>query len=300
MSSAWLIGVPAAVGAAASFGGASLLQHRATHAVPERAPARFGLLVELIQLPGFRYGVVLAALGFALQVLALHAAPLAVVQPILVTGVLFYLLWTVVFLGHRVDPRLALGAVLALVGLAGFLVVAAPSAGDSNIGGAAVIPLGIGLGTVVLLCLWVAARTPHQYRSIPLAVATAVFYGVTAGLVRSLVTLPVDGVGGFFSQWQVYAIIVAGPLGFLLNQNAFQEGVVGSLAVGIITIGDPMVSIGLGVAWFGDHLSGGAWAVTAQVVLLCLMAGGVAILTHRATLIAAAIRSRLTQPGYES
>lgn len=293
MTPAWLVGAPVALAAAAFFGGASLLQHQATHEVPEGSPLRPSLLVELVRIPGFRYGVICAATGFALQIIALHAAPLAVVQPILVTGVLFYLLWATVFFDRPVDPMLVLGAVLALVGLSGFLVIASPSAGSSNISGAAVVPLGIGLAGVVVICLAVATRVQHENRSIPFAIATAVFYGVTAGLVRSLVTLPFDGVSGLFTHWQLYAIVVVGPLGFLLNQNAFQEGVVGSVAVGVITVGDPMVSIGLGVAWFGDRLSGGAGAIAAEVVLLMVMAGGIVILTHRANLMAATIRASL-------
>lgn len=293
MSTDWVIGAPAAVAAAASFGGASLLQHQAAHEVPERVPLRLGLLVELIQIRGFRYGVICAALGFGLQILALHAAPLAVVQPILVTGVLFYLLWATVFFDRPVDPMLALGAVLALAGLSGFLLVASPSAGSSNISGVAVIPLGIGLALVVVVCLSIAARSRHENRAIPLAIATAVFYGVTAGLIRSLVTAPIDSIGGVFTAWQLYAIVAIGPIGFLLNQNAFQEGVVGSVAVGIITVGDPIVSIGLGVAWFDDRLTTGAGAITGEVLLLILMAGGIVMLTHRANLMAGAIKESL-------
>ncbi|MDN5797377.1 MAG: DMT family transporter [Intrasporangium sp.] len=290
MSSTWLVGAPAALVAAAFFGAAGVLQHQAARSVPERVPLRVGLLVQLVRIPGFRYGVICAALGFGLQILALHAAPLPVVQPILVTGVLFYLLWGTLFLDRPVDPKLVLGALLALAGLSGFLVVASPTAGTSNISGVAVLPLSIALAGVVVICLAVAARTHSENRSIPFAIATAVFYGVTAGLVRSLVTQPYDGVGGLFTHWQLYAIAVVGPLGFLLNQNAFQEGVVGSVAVGIITVGDPMVSIGLGVAWFGDRLTEGPAAVTGQVLLLILMTGGIVILTHRANLMALAIR----------
>lgn len=293
MNTTWLIGAPAAVTAGASFGGASLLQHQAAHEVPERVPLRLGLLLELIRIRKFRYGVGCAAVGFGLQIVALHAAPLAVVQPILVTGVLFYLLWATVFFHRPVDPMLALGALLALAGLSGFLLIASPRAGSSNISGVAVIPLGIGLAAVVMVCLFIAARTRHENRTIPFAVATAVFYGVTAGLIRSLVTAPIGGVGGLFTAWQLYAIIAIGPIGFLLNQNAFQEGVVGSVAVGIITVGDPMVSIGLGVAWFEDRLTGGAGPVAGQVLLLMVMAGGIVMLTHRANQVAGAIRESL-------
>lgn len=293
----WLVGVPAAIGAAASFGGAGLLQHHATQEVPEQAPLRARLLVDLLRIPSFRYGVVCAAVGFALQIVGLHAAPLAIVQPLLVTGVLFYLGYATAFLHRRPDPGLFGGAVLAVAGLATFLLVASPSPGSTNIGGRAVVPLAIGLGAVVLASLFVASRLPHRVRALALAVATAIFYGVTAGLVRSLVTSTGLGVSQLLTHWQLYALVVVGPLGFLLNQNAFQEGTLGSVAVAIITVGDPLVSIGLGMGWFGDSLKVGPAAVAGEVAALAVMAGGIVLLTRHAQQVAEEVRAGGRRPS---
>lgn len=291
-SAAWLFGVPAAVGAAASFGGAGLLQHHSTHLVPERQPMNAALLRDLLAIRAFRFSLVAAATGFALQVLALHAAPLAVVQPLLVTGVMFYLLYAAVFLHRPVDAGLLTGAALAVAGLTGFLLVAAPSAGSATIGGAAAVPLALGLVGLVIAALWVSARVAHRLRPLPLAVATAVCYGVIAALVRSLTSITPLSAGALLQHWQLYAVVVVGPLGFLLNQNAFQEGRLGSVAVAVITVGDPLVSISLGIAWFGDTLRSGAWPVLGEVGTLAVMAGGIVLLTARAQQVAAAVRSQ--------
>jgi hypothetical protein len=288
----WLVGVPAAVGAAASFGGAGLLQHHATHVVPERQPLNAALIRDLLTVPAFRFSLVAAVLGFALQVVALHAAPLAVVQPLLVTGVMFYLLYAALFLHRPMDSGLVAGAALAVAGLAGFLLVAAPSAGSATIGGATVLPLGVGLAVLVLAALWTATRLPHRLRPLPLAVATAVCYGVIAALVRSLTSIQPLSPGAVVHHWQLYAVVVVGPLGFLLNQNAFQEGRRGSVAVAVITVGDPLVSISLGTVWFGDSLRSGAWPVLGEVAALAVMAGGIVLLTFRAQQVAEAVRSR--------
>jgi hypothetical protein len=288
----WLVGVPAAVGAAASFGGAGLLQHHATHVVPERQPLNAALIRDLLTVLAFRFSLVAAVLGFALQVVALHAAPLAVVQPLLVTGVMFYLLYAALFLHRPMDSGLVAGAALAVAGLAGFLLVAAPSAGSATIGGATVLPLGVGLAVLVLAALWTATRLPHRLRPLPLAVATAVCYGVIAALVRSLTSIQPLSPGAVVHHWQLYAVVVVGPLGFLLNQNAFQEGRRGSVAVAVITVGDPLVSISLGTVWFGDSLRSGAWPVLGEVAALAVMAGGIVLLTFRAQQVAEAVRSR--------
>lgn len=298
----WMIAVPAAVGAAASFGAAGLLQHHATQEVPPQQPLRVKLILDLLAIRGFRYGVFFAALGAGLQVVALHSAPLAVVQPLLVTGVLFYLGYAVVFLHRPLDVGLVFGAVLALGGLVGFLLISSPTVGPDNITGAAVIPLAIGLAVVVAVSIWVAARLSHRLRAIPLAVATAVFYGATAGLVRSLVTSTHLALPDLFGHWQLYAVMVIGPLGFLLNQNAFQEGVLGSVSLAIIDVGDPLVSIGLGIAWFGDKLTVGADPIIEEVLLLAVMAGGILLLSRRAqqvadTLSASSVPTGSVRPG---
>ncbi len=281
--------VVVAILAAASFGTAGVLQHQATQQAPERAPLEPQLLWDLIRIRSFRWGVVLGALGFALQVVALRLAPLTLIQPLLVTGVLFYLLAGALLVRRPPDRVLLGGALLALAGLSTFLVIARPSGGDEHFSGSAALPLGIALIGIVGGCLALSRKMSEDVKALPIAVATAVCYGVTAGLVRSLVVQ--GGVGELFSQWQLYAIIVVGPAGFLLNQNAFQEGTVGSLAVATITVGDPVASIAVGVAWLGETIHGGAWQTPVQVVALAVMAGGVVVLANRAQQIGEYIRA---------
>ncbi len=274
------IAVPIAIAAAAAFGSAGVLQHRATHETRPRKPLEPGLLLDLIRLAGFRSSVLLGVLGFVLQVVALRFGPLIMVQPLLVTGVLFYLLLASALSHRRPDRGLMLGALTALAGLSAFLVIARPSGGGDQFNGSAALPLGIGLVIVVAACLVVSTQVANEVRALPLAVATAVCYGVTAGLVRSLTVHGLDWT--ILTQWELYAIAIVGPAGFLLNQNAYQSGMVGSLALAIITLGDPLVGIGIGVAWLGERIGAGAWAVLGELLALGVMATGTAALAHRA------------------
>jgi drug/metabolite transporter (DMT)-like permease len=285
-----VIAVPAAVGAAASFGTAGVLQHRATHETRQRRPLSPALLVDLVRLAAFRSGVLLGILGFALQVLALRFGPLILVQPLLVTGVLFYILVASAFGHHKVDGGLVAGVVMALSGLSVFLVVSNPSGGNGRFTSAAALALGLGLVGVVVVCLAVVAVSSSEVRTIPLAIATAVFYGATAALVRSLTTQRLDS--SVFGDWQLYAIAVIGPAGFLLNQNAYQQGRFGSVALGIITVGDPLVAIGLGVASLGEEISSAPWSVVGEVLSIVVMVGGVFLLAFRAQRLAEELQSR--------
>ena len=282
------VAVVAAIAAAFCFGAAGVLQQAATHRIPERPALSPAILVDLIAIPSFGLGVLLGAAGFALQVTALSFGALIVVQPLLVTGVLFYLLIAARIRRVHPDPGLVLGVLITLAGLSAFLVVARPSGGGGQIAGQDALPLGIGLVVVVLFCVMLASRMRSERRTLPLAGATAVCYGVTAGLVRSLTTSGLDS--SVWRQWELYAVVIVGPAGFLLNQNAFQKGTVGSVALGIITVGDPLVSIAVGVLWLGEVLTAGAAAIVGEVVAVGVLVAGVFVVCARAQKVAEQIQ----------
>ena len=278
----WWLAVPLAIAGAAAFAGAAYLQHLGARRAPDHGPMRPRLLWDLLQQRTFRWSILLSVSGFVLQVAALRLAALAVVQPLLVTQLLFYLAIAALRERRRPDTRLLLAALMAMAGLAGFQLVAHPAqpAAPASFSGVATIPLGIALGALVL-CALASTRVLHaEWKALPFAAATAVFYGVTAGLVRSLVTSVEHE--SWYAQWELYAIIVIAPIGFLLNQNAFQEGRIGSVAVATITVGDPAVSIGVGAAWLGESLQSGLWWTVAQILTLVLMTSGIVLLADRA------------------
>lgn len=75
---------------------------------------------------------------------------------------------------------------------------------------------------------------------------------------------------------------MVGPTGFLLNQNAYQQGPLGSVSLAIITIGDPIVSIGIGVVWLGEAIGHQPWSIAVEVIALTVMIAGVVLLASRA------------------
>lgn len=294
------IAIPAALCAALSYGSAGVLQHRATHQAPERPPLRPRLLLDLIGLRAFRSGAVLAALGFILQVVALRFGPLTLVQPILVTGLLFYLGIASAMRKQWPDHWLLLGAVMTLLGLSGFLLAAEPKPGTGSLDSDDAFPLGLALAAAVAVCLAVSSRLGHEARTVPLAAATAVFYGVTAGLISSLVSVSSSDGGVIWQKWELYAVIVVGPMGFLLSQNAYQTGLYGSVALAIMTVGDPLVSIGIGVLWLDERIDTGAVSAALQGIALTLMTAGVVVLAARAQSLAERLQSgqvREAPPG---
>jgi hypothetical protein len=83
------IAVPAAILGAAGFGLASAAQQRATHEVELAPTLSPRLLVDLTKRPMWLLGLAATGAALVLQLVALAYGPLAVVQPLLVTGVAF-------------------------------------------------------------------------------------------------------------------------------------------------------------------------------------------------------------------
>jgi hypothetical protein len=182
-----VVAVPAAVLSAASFGLDSALQQRATKQVPIAAPDDPRLLVRLVRQPAWLLRVGWVAVGFALQVVALAFGPLVLVQPLLVTGVLFGTVFSAVPARCRIDGQILLGTTACVLGLAALLTLARPSDTGGELADLPrLIPLAVALAVIIVGCLMMAVvvRISGAAQVAALAMATGVLYGVTAGIVK--------------------------------------------------------------------------------------------------------------------
>jgi drug/metabolite transporter (DMT)-like permease len=276
-----ILPVSAALAGALVYGVTGVLQQRATHRIENHD--QLGFIRGLIRQPMWLLSTIGSVLGFALQGLALGSGPIVLVQPLLVTGVLFAAL-TGFLLAHRpVDWPLMGSLLLTAGGLAAFLLVARPAAGPDTLTQKDVLPLAVGLFVLLLGCLSYALRSRGLARSLALALASGIVYGVTAAVAK--VTIGAFQSGGFsagVSHWSLWSLVVLGPLGFLLNQNAFREGEWVSPPLAVITVTDPLVGIGIGVLWLGEDIAGTPGAIVGEVLGLAAMALGVWLVAHRA------------------
>jgi hypothetical protein len=123
---------------------------------------------------------------------------------------------------------------------------------------------------------------PRRYRSLWLATACGADFGVTAFLLKVVPdTLP-QGFGDPLRQWPLYLLVIAGALGFILNQNAFQAGALIAPVLAIITALDPLVSIGIARVWLHESFGSSPSELAAEALSLTVMTGGIAALAHRA------------------
>ena len=277
-----LIAIPGAVGAAACFGITAVLQHRATQRTPTRHAMNPRLVIDLLRQPMWVAAIFLNILGTLLQVLALRFGPLIMVQPLLVTGLLFSVVIGSIAAGRRPDRVLLGGAFCCIAGLAMFLLIARPGSGSETLELSDMLPLVIALSCVLALCLAVSSRGHGQVPALALGVAAGVLYGVTAGFIKVVTHEASQSLFSPLSGWTLYALLIIGPLGFLLNQNAYQVAAAASPVLAVITIVDPIVGIIVGRLWLGEHVNLGLAALAGQIVALAVMAAGIGLLAHRA------------------
>ena len=258
--------------------GAALEQKEASATATQRV-VHPGLLWQVLRRPVWLAGFAVMGVGEVLHVLALAWAPLAVVQPIGVTTVLFALPHR----GPSRPPPAASGelaaAAVTVAGLAALLTGMKVSTAEPALSGhdLAVLAPAVGGGLAVLTL--VALRASGALRTLLLGCGSGVAFGATAALVRLLThRVELHGVSGLVG-WVSPVIAVTAVAGLLLEQGAYKSGHLG-VAVAGYTVTDPLVAVALG-AWVLHQPARASHPLWAAGEALVVMTG--VILLARAT-----------------
>jgi len=266
--------------AALSYAVGSVAQQKAAAEVPTGEATGTRLLLRLVRRPLWVVGVMGDALGYAGQAVALGLGSLVLVQPLLVTSLLFALPLSAVWAGRRLRPSDGAWALLLTAGLAAFVVVGDPSGGRDTAPLGSWLATAAVLGPVVVGCL-IGAQLSASARAVLLAVATGILFGVAAALTKSTISVLGDGVGELLASWELYALVVAGAGGFLTQAEAFQAGSL-QASLPVMTVLDPVVAGLLGVTILHEDVkaTGAEWAVI--VVAVAVMTGATVALARGA------------------
>ncbi|QPP11081.1 hypothetical protein G4Z16_28345 [Streptomyces bathyalis] len=240
--------------AALANAAASVLQRRA--AATERITSsgrRFSWLTHLLHRPVWMWGTGMLVFSGIFQAGALATGPLAVVQPVMATELLFTLVVGSFFFHRRPDKR-AWWAFLSMVtGLGVFLVLIDPSTGTTRVPVGRWVATGAVLLALVLLLLLLATRLPSSPRATVLGTATAFGFSSTAALMKDAVARLSDGLVALLTAWQTYGVAVIGLASFLLLQMTLRAGTLVA-SQPALTLGDSLMSLVLGAVLFEEHL----------------------------------------------
>jgi drug/metabolite transporter (DMT)-like permease len=222
-----LIAVVAAFAAALGFALASVWQQQAAASVPAKMALSPRLLLTLARRPFWLAGIGAGVVSIGLQALALAFGPLTLVQPLLVTDLVFAMLLGMRRSRQRLGMREWAGMLAVVAGLAIFLLAARPYQGKPD--SRDVVWLVIGLLALVAAGAAVAGgRSPVGVRrAILLAAAAGTLFGLQSALLRTVSMRLGRGILQTLTSWHPYALAVVAIAGVLCSQSAFQAGPVG-------------------------------------------------------------------------
>lgn len=285
----------AALGSALSYAVATVLQHRAAHQAPAGHGMHVGLLAHLATRPLWLAGLTADVAALGLHVFALSKGELALVQPLLVSGLLFALPASVL-LEHRHPSLTEWSWAAVLIGaLALFLVVGHPSVGH-NLTDTDRLAVLTGAGTALTAAVAVTAKQLiPRHQAALLGLAAGIAFGLTAALLKQATTI---GTGPHPLQlvktWPLYVLLAIGGGALVLSQAAYQSG---PLAASLppLTMADPLVAIALGVAVFDEDLTHSVTSISLQVITFAAMTLAAIQLARRST-SSSAVGGRTPQP----
>ena len=267
-----------ALAAALFFAFGTVLQQRAGLEKPAEGSSA-GLLVQMAKRPVWLAGIAADGLGFLCQAVALAVGRLAVVQPLLVTTVVFALPLGARFTGQKVR-RLDVGAALVVVlALVAFLTIANPSGGNDD---APLAEWAIAIGACVGICvpLFALGRfgSPPR-RAAALGTATGILFALSAAFTKVVADQFEEGVFEIFVNWHLYALLVVGYASMTFNQLALNTG---SLAPAVATslAFDPIASVILGVTLLNESLHTSPSGIAGTVLALAAALGGMVVLAR--------------------
>ncbi len=276
-----MVSVLCALGSALMYALASVLQQRSAAAQPADHALRLSLLTRLLRTPLWLVGLACDVMGYVLQFIALGHGPIVVVQPLLVCGLLFALPLGAAWAGRKLRRLDWIAALLVCAGLAVFLLVASPEPGHDNVGPIVWVAL-LGSSAAVVLGLVASSRGRLAWqRAVLLSGAAGVIYGVTAALTKTSSHLLEGGIVPLLGHWQPYALLIAGVVGMVIGQSAFQAGSLDA-SLPTMSVVDPIVSIVIGALAFGESIAAGPGDVLVEVIALVGMSAGIVLLARSA------------------
>jgi hypothetical protein len=223
-------------------------------------------------------GFAIAFVAWTLHVAALTMAPLSLVETTLSGGLLLLAWLAERWFGVRVGLRELMGLGLCALGLA---VLAVTSAGGGSASSSYSVEamitfeaVAVGVGAALLLSG--TAGSPGRASGPALGIAAGLLLGVANVAVKALTgTVPGDPLS-ILSPWTVTALI-AGAGAFL----AFARGLQTGGAIPVITLSSVsanLVSVGGGIAVFGDPMGSDPLAIAARSVAFAAVIAAVIVL----------------------
>ncbi|WP_185296590.1 DMT family transporter [Mycolicibacterium litorale] len=232
-----------------------VVRQRATLDVPPEKGVSTMMLRTLLRRRVWWAGTGAAVAGYLFQALALGYGSLLLVQPVLVSALLFALPLSARLAGRRVTRGEWIWALVLTAALTVFVALAKASAGDYDIPVTLTVIVVAVCVAVVLACVLIAMRATNWRRAVMLAVAVGVLFGLVAVLTKIVMHMLTAGrVQSAFTTPALYLVVALGVGATLLQQSAFHAGSL-QTSVPTMLVLEPVIAVILGAIVLNEHMS---------------------------------------------
>jgi drug/metabolite transporter (DMT)-like permease len=255
-----------------------VLQEKAASSQPDDLVGA-GFLVRLLRQPVWLLGLAMQGVGFVAQAIALGIGRMVIVQPLLVTTIVFALPLGRVLEGRRIRRSEWLGAGLVTGGLALLLVVSKPASGSDDASRTAWAVVGGATIGLALLLFVLARGRRREVRAGLLGIAGGILFGLAAALTKTTVSLFDEGIAAVLWDWHLYALVLVSIAAFWLEQASLQTGAL-AVAVATTMAFDPLSSLVFGIVLFDEALHESALGYVLSAVSLAVALAGLVVLAR--------------------
>jgi drug/metabolite transporter (DMT)-like permease len=262
--------------AAVFFALAATLEQKGTLNLPTISLAQPMSIVRLAGNKTWLMGTLVLLGGYLFQAGALDRGRLSVIQPLLVSSVVFVLPLGYFLTNQRVGRREVSGAIAIVLGLGLFVVFGDPAGGKTNASDA---QWAVTIVLIVALCagLLVFGSRGLSRKAAIYGTVAGILFGLSSSLAMPTLDYLHEGVGTMLSHWQPYALAVIGLVGFVIQQVSLGAGRLAA-AVATVSVANPVVAVLIGVVLLDEHLSRPAWHVIVAVTGLGLTFVGAVVI----------------------
>jgi drug/metabolite transporter (DMT)-like permease len=264
--------------AAFCFALAAALQQKGALNLPEISLRRPSSLMRLAGQTMWLVGTLALLIGYVFQAAALDRGRLAIIQPLLVTTVVFALPLGYFLTSQHVGRRELIGAAVIVFGLALFAFFGDPAGGRENAPGDEWALAILVLGAVCAVLLLFGGRGGLTMKAAVYGTVAGILFGLSAALTKPTMEFLHAGLDELLSHWEPYALAVAGVLGFVLQQVSLGTGRLAP-SVATVSVANPVVGILLGTILLEERLSRPAWHIVLACVGLGLALAGAVVIS---------------------
>jgi len=243
--------------------------------------------------PVWSAGLLVQTVGYALNIVALSAAPISMVSVMMQGGIALFVLFAVMSLGERARPREWAGIAITIIAMA--ILGASLSAGETQAPthNRAMVLLSIILIVVGFLPLRMKRLKDN---GVGAAISSGVIFGLASLYTKAMtddymMRSTIELAYRIVTNPYVYGVIVANIIGMVALQNSFSSAR-GIIAMPLSSALSNIVPIAGGMVVFGERLPLESTAATMRVGAFILTVFGSALLGNAQEEISAEVVGR--------